>query len=82
MKLFLDSHKLIYHQKELHAWACGKCIYPIYVAISLSGTCNHKGAIFISLLVESVLLGAQRQIVLPSHVAAFHNKILFLFQKS
>jgi len=40
--LSLDSHKLIYHLKELNAWIRGEPIFPLYVAISPSGMCNHK----------------------------------------
>jgi radical SAM protein with 4Fe4S-binding SPASM domain len=41
-KYKIDSHKLIYHVPRLHEWLKGKTIYPIYVEISPSGTCNHR----------------------------------------
>lgn len=38
----LDSHKLLHHLDVLNAWIRGERIYPMYVAISPSGTCNHR----------------------------------------
>lgn len=40
--LRIDSHKLLYHTERVHYWLKGKDIYPIYVEISPSGTCNHR----------------------------------------
>ena len=41
-KLNLDSHKLIYHPKEVGRWLDGEEIYPIEIEISPSGACNHR----------------------------------------
>ena len=38
----IDSHKLIYHVKRVAQWLDGQLIYPIYIEISPSGTCNHR----------------------------------------
>ena len=40
--LKLDSHKLMYHPKEVANWLEGKTTYPIYVEISPSGKCNFR----------------------------------------
>lgn len=41
-KFNIDSHKLMYHVKRVNDWLEGKVIYPIYIEVSTSGTCNHK----------------------------------------
>ncbi len=41
-KYRIDSHKLIYHVSRVNDWHNGKRIYPIYMEISPSGTCNHR----------------------------------------
>ncbi len=38
----IDSHKLMYHVKRVADWLDKKMIYPIYMEISPSGTCNHR----------------------------------------
>jgi radical SAM protein with 4Fe4S-binding SPASM domain len=38
----IDSHKLHYHPKRVSQWNDGENIYPIYMEISPSGTCNHR----------------------------------------
>jgi GTP 3',8-cyclase len=38
----IDSHKLIYHPGIVSDWLKGKPIYPIYMEISPSGSCNHR----------------------------------------
>lgn len=38
----IDSHKLIYHVERVADWLKGKDIYPIYMELSPSGTCNHR----------------------------------------
>ncbi len=38
----IDSHKLMYHIKRVASWLDGEKIYPIYMEISPSGTCNHR----------------------------------------
>ena len=38
----IDSHKLIYHPKEVSKWMDGDAVYPIMAEIGLSGVCNHK----------------------------------------
>jgi radical SAM protein with 4Fe4S-binding SPASM domain len=38
----IDSHKLMFHPKEVARWLSGEEIYPIYVEISPSGSCNHR----------------------------------------
>lgn len=38
----MDSHKLIYHPKEVADWIKGKNIYPIELEVGLSGACNHR----------------------------------------
>lgn len=38
----MDSHKLIFHPKEVANWLNGKNIYPIELEVGLSGACNHR----------------------------------------
>lgn len=38
----LDSHKLIYHPKEVGEWKEGKQIVPLNLEIGISGGCNHR----------------------------------------
>lgn len=38
----IDSHKLIFHPKEVSRWMSGEEIYPLYLEISPSGACNHR----------------------------------------
>ncbi|MBM3252758.1 MAG: radical SAM protein [Candidatus Omnitrophica bacterium] len=40
--LRVDNHKLMYHIERLHSWLRGEDIYPVYIEISPSGTCNHR----------------------------------------
>lgn len=39
---YIDSHKLHLHPQRVARWLKGDNIYPIYVEISPSGTCNHR----------------------------------------
>jgi len=41
-KYSIDSHKLHYHPSRVAEWMDGKNIYPLYMEISPSGTCNHR----------------------------------------
>lgn len=41
-KYRIDSHKLIYHVSRVNDWLDGNVVYPIYMEISPSGTCNHR----------------------------------------
>lgn len=38
----IDSHKLIFHPREVARWLKGEEVYPIYMEISPSGACNHR----------------------------------------
>ncbi len=38
----LDSHKMIFHPKEVYEWMEGKRTYPINMEIGISGACNHR----------------------------------------
>ncbi len=38
----IDSHKLIFHPREVARWLAGEEIFPIYLEISPSGACNHR----------------------------------------
>lgn len=38
----IDSHKLIYHPERVAQWIKHDDVYPIYVEIAPSGTCNHR----------------------------------------
>ncbi len=38
----IDGHKLIYHVGRVSQWLDGENVYPIYMEISPSGTCNHR----------------------------------------
>ncbi|MFH1876315.1 MAG: radical SAM protein [Candidatus Omnitrophota bacterium] len=38
----IDSHKLMYHVSRVSSFASGESVYPIYVEISPSGSCNHR----------------------------------------
>ncbi len=38
----IDSHKLIYHPHRVAEWLKKGDVYPIYVEIAPSGTCNHR----------------------------------------
>ncbi|MFH0986203.1 MAG: radical SAM protein [Candidatus Omnitrophota bacterium] len=39
---YIDSHKLHLHPQRVARWLKGENIYPIYMEISPSGTCNHR----------------------------------------
>ncbi len=41
-KYRIDSHKLVFHVGRVHDWMQGKSIYPVYLEISPSGSCNHR----------------------------------------
>lgn len=41
-KFKIDSHKLIYHVLRVSNWLEGKNIFPVYIEISPSGSCNHR----------------------------------------
>ncbi len=41
-KYNIDSHKLMYHVSRVNNWMEGKNIFPIYLEISTSGSCNHR----------------------------------------
>ena len=41
-KYNIDSHKLMYHTERVNDWMKNQLIYPIYLDISPSGTCNHR----------------------------------------
>lgn len=41
-KLLLDSHKLLYHLKELNQWQRGESIAPIYVDLGIHNACNYR----------------------------------------
>ncbi|MDP2939765.1 MAG: radical SAM protein [Candidatus Omnitrophota bacterium] len=41
-KYKIDSHKLIYHVQRVSDWLNGQNVYPIYLEISPSGSCNHR----------------------------------------
>ncbi len=41
-KYSIDSHKLMYHVSRVNNWLKGKNIFPIYLEISTSGSCNHR----------------------------------------
>lgn len=38
----IDSHKLIFHPHRIADWLDGKTIFPVYMELSPSGTCNHR----------------------------------------
>jgi radical SAM protein with 4Fe4S-binding SPASM domain len=38
----LDSHKLMFHPREVAKWLAGEDIFPLYVEISPTGSCNHR----------------------------------------
>ena len=38
----IDSHKLMFHVSRVQRWLEGETIYPIYMEISPSGSCNHR----------------------------------------
>lgn len=41
-KFKIDSHKLMYHVSRVNNWLEGKDVFPIYLEISTSGSCNHR----------------------------------------
>jgi len=41
-KYRIDSHKLMFHVDRVNSWLNDREIYPIYVEISPSGSCNHR----------------------------------------
>ncbi|MFA5156182.1 MAG: radical SAM protein [Candidatus Omnitrophota bacterium] len=41
-KFKIDSHKLIYHTERVNDWLSGRKIYPVYIEVSPSGSCNHR----------------------------------------
>jgi cyclic pyranopterin phosphate synthase len=38
----IDGHKLIFHPKEVAKWLSGEDMFPVYIEISPSGSCNHR----------------------------------------
>ena len=38
----IDSHKLIFHPREVVKWLDGETVYPINLEIGLAGGCNHR----------------------------------------
>jgi len=38
----IDSHKLIYHPQRVADWLAGENIYPLYVEVAPTGSCNHR----------------------------------------
>ena len=38
----IDSHKLLFHPREVARWLDGGTIYPLYLELSPSGACNHR----------------------------------------
>ena len=42
MKMDVDSHKLMYHPKRVSDWKEGKTIYPVYVEIGPTNSCNLR----------------------------------------
>ncbi len=38
----IDSHKLMFHIDRVNAWLHGKQIFPLYLEIAPSGSCNHR----------------------------------------
>lgn len=41
-KFKIDSHKLLFHPHRVAQWLDGEIIFPIYMEISPSGSCNHR----------------------------------------
>jgi radical SAM protein with 4Fe4S-binding SPASM domain len=41
-KYRIDSHKLLYHPERVSRWLKGETIYPIYMEVSPTGSCNHR----------------------------------------
>lgn len=41
-KYRIDSHKLMYHPGRVSDWLNDKPVYPIYMEVSPSGSCNHR----------------------------------------
>lgn len=41
-KYNIDSHKMMHHANRVAEWKEGQLIYPIYMEISPSGSCNHR----------------------------------------
>lgn len=41
-QLRIDGHKLIFHPHRVARWLDGETIYPLYMEVSPSGTCNHR----------------------------------------
>ncbi len=41
-KYRIDSHKLLYHVPRVNDWLNSKLVYPIYMEVSPSGSCNHR----------------------------------------
>jgi GTP 3',8-cyclase len=41
-KFKINSHKLIYHIPRVNDWIKGENIYPVYLEVSTSGSCNHR----------------------------------------
>lgn len=77
--LSLDSHKLLFHLDKLNAWRRGEMIFPIYVAISPSGTCNYK-CVFCAydyLQNQSVFLEKERIFALLEEFKSLGVKAIF-----
>lgn len=41
-KYRIDQHKLIFHPHRVSSWLKGNSVYPIYMEVSPSGSCNHR----------------------------------------
>jgi cyclic pyranopterin phosphate synthase len=41
-KFRIDSHKLLYHPARVSKWLEGETIYPVYMEVSPTGSCNHR----------------------------------------
>lgn len=38
----IEGHKLMFHISRVHQWLNGEFIYPVYIEIGPSGTCNQR----------------------------------------
>lgn len=38
----IDSHKLLYHPQRVADWLAGDNIYPLYLEVAPTGSCNHR----------------------------------------
>src|SRR5690242_4179684 len=66
----IDSHKLMFHPRRVADWLDGESIYPLYMEISPSGSCNHRCT-----FCAKDYLGYQPHFIAPAIMERFLSEI-------